>query len=304
MREHPPRVRGRTSPDRRPAASGRTSPARAGKNHLLRLSFCSRRKHPRVCGEELTISWARPLREETPPRVRGRKGNSRNPPSRMRNTPACAGKNAAMGKSNRYQQKHPRVCGEESTGPHDSNSSTETPPRVRGRKLHALLYRRNVGNTPACAGKKFYTIVGRRSLWKHPRVCGEELPPTATNSPFSETPPRVRGRIRGRGQIEYAYRNTPACAGKKVGFVSSLVAPEKHPRVCGEEDRRSQQLLRLREPPRVCGEECAQASSTPDGEETPPRVRGRTNGAGGQRVHQGNTPACAGKNCAFSSNRR
>ena len=54
-----------------------------------------------------------------------------------------------------------------------------------------------------------------------------------------ETPPRVRGRRSRKASFAGMFRNTPACAGKKKGYMYQYGPNQKHPRVCGEEPKKS-----------------------------------------------------------------
>ena len=98
-----------------------------------------------------------------------------------------------------------------------------------------------------------------------------------------ETPPRVRGRGPPLDVPHLMGRNTPAGAGKSRTLRSEREEIKKHPRGCGEEERRSTE----RDKPT----------------ETPPRVRGRVCPAERQWRPEGNTPAGAGKSGPAASRR-
>ena len=51
------------------------------------------------------------------------------------NTPAYAGKTDPTSWKFVFQEKHPRVCGEDSSSQSDHTLEPETPPRMRGRRL-------------------------------------------------------------------------------------------------------------------------------------------------------------------------
>ncbi len=92
-----------------------------------------------------------------------------------------------------------------------------------------------VGNTPACAGK---SLSGRTHAYhprKHPRVCGEEGENHDAMLEYTETPPRVRGRVLFHEGDLLGHGNTPACAGKSNRYLAGAMGATKHPRVCGEE---------------------------------------------------------------------
>jgi len=85
----------------------------------------------------------------------------------------------------------------------------------------------------------------------------------------------MRGRLQAFAAALVCLRNTPAYAGKTGGKNGALKRPQKHPRVCGEDDKNG--LL--------SGLEV----------ETPPRMRGRPFSASSPCSSQRNTPAYAGK---------
>ena len=72
-------------------------------------------------------------RVETPPRMRGRPSVYAQRIKHHRNTPAYAGKTVQQAVKRQLPQKHPRVCGEDSTLPTNEVVRPETPPRMRGR---------------------------------------------------------------------------------------------------------------------------------------------------------------------------
>ena len=58
----------------------------------------------------------------------------------------------------------------------------------------------------------------------HPRVCGENFQNLLTNLFDTGSPPRVRGKHIGLGQLGAGTRITPACAGKtrQLGWVKAV----------------------------------------------------------------------------------
>ena len=145
---------------------------------------------------------------------------------------------------------------------------------MRGRPLVRPLMAEKRGNTPAYAGKTLRIICQTWSQ-KHPRVCGEDSIPRHRHKQPRETPPRMRGRLSQTDVSLSAVRNTPAYAGKTLTAAACRFDPEKHPRVCGEDNPPLLHLCRPRE--------------------TPPRMRGRPNAYLLDFTFLGNTPAYAGK---------
>ena len=191
------------------------------------------------------------------------------------NTPASAGKSVSLASRWWSTRKYPRECGEESATLGSSATLREIPPRVRGRAARCLQVISSAGNTPASAGKRASNLRRAPTTRKYPRECGEECGLVRRWWFGWEIPPRVRGRARRRARPGRAYGNTPASAGKRGPQLAQCSSRRKYPRECGEERRF-----------RRCGRLSL---------EIPPRVRGRARSPTWQLLHQGNTPASAGK---------
>ena len=111
--------------------------------------------------------------------------------------------------------------------------------------------------------------------WAHPRVCGENAHALGKSASGLGSSPRVRGKHRcAPAQCAHA-RLIPACAGKTAVGKVGLPRPGAHPRVCGENSRRSDACVLIT------------GSS--------PRVRGKPARLTGLSPNTGLIPACAGK---------
>ena len=190
-------------------------------------------------------------------------------------TPACAGKTTTDPAHTTARRDHPRVCGENSAGLSSQTLSRGSPPRVRGKPYETIVLARDKRITPACAGKTFSTGLWRSAKEDHPRVCGENPPPSVPCLHSTGSPPRVRGKHRGTRQRRGRTRITPACAGKTYRSGVERITGKDHPRVCGE-NRAQLQGLRA-----AVG--------------SPPRVRGKPYASGQIDSISRITPACAGK---------
>ena len=131
----------------------RNTPAYAGKTFWLSLGCHIGEKHPRVCGEDLSMSRRAMRQQETPPRMRGRLVAAGIKRPDDGNTPAYAGKTIGIFFSKCTNGKHPRVCGEDSAKTRLCANWRETPPRMRGRLSCCTHVETWGGNTPAYAGK-------------------------------------------------------------------------------------------------------------------------------------------------------
>ena len=220
-RETPPLTRGRL--DRRAdlrKVCGNT-PAYAGKTVLVDICLQTRRKHPRLRGEDET---ARTESFEE-----------------LRNTPAYAGKTVSCSLYSTTVQKHPRLRGEDPSGTTSAFRPMETPPLTRGRRHPSINKELRLGNTPAYAGKTGRDGGVSGQVGKHPRLRGEDLPKPKSAARGPETPPLTRGR---RYTIRFCVawcRNTPAYAGKTDLIVITRRLARKHPRLRGE-DSESQSI--------------------------------------------------------------
>ena len=148
-------------------------------------------------------------------------------------------------------------------------------PRVRGKPAGPLDRPPTLGLIPACAGKTARAACGTPASRAHPRVCGENPNARSYSARLMGSSPRVRGK-RGRRQ---GHRRPggliPACAGKTALLRMAFDSPWAHPRVCGENHRRSAR------------NGVAGGSS--------PRVRGKPIHVTELTLCRGLIPACAGK---------
>ncbi len=106
-------------------------------------------------------------------------------------------------------------------------------------------------------------------------MCGEKGVWRMTGLPVRGSPPRVRGKVRRRGQCAVRRGITPACAGKSRSDPRCSLLPRDHPRVCGEKGFFPAVIKSLKG--------------------SPPRVRGKVFGAHVIHAVGRITPACAGK---------
>ena len=118
-----------------------------------------------------------------------------------------------------------------------------SPPRVRGTVLRPdpLLGLQRI--TPACAGNSRHSPPSTSLITDHPRVCGEQMLRVLPGPPSSGSPPRVRGTVDLWGNGAAVYRITPACAGNSLRATRYWQKFWDHPRVCGEQTKKSPSFL-------------------------------------------------------------
>ena len=133
----PPRVRGKVHEEVRNKLWFGITPACAGKRRLLLCPKCTKRDHPRVCGEKLFYAFYHVPCPGSPPRVRGKGIAYMRLSCLVRITPACAGKRKSYSKHKKHHRDHPRVCGEKIALQRRHGKQRGSPPRVRGKEEDA-----------------------------------------------------------------------------------------------------------------------------------------------------------------------
>ena len=145
------------------------------------------------------------------------RGKLRTRPLRLgprRNIPAYAGKTYQGWHRYQITEEHPRVCGENTKGPHFHGAGEGTSPRMRGKRRPHRLGRQGVRNIPAYAGKTL------TAAFKSPSRGG--------------TSPRMRGKLSSANCSKSSMGNIPAYAGKTEHANTAGAAAREYPRVCGE----------------------------------------------------------------------
>ena len=271
----PPRVRGKLCRQNFHLFRVGITPACAGKTLKERRPNEGRGDHPRVCGENAISPRHAHRRAGSPPRVRGKPRAPLRSRVAVGITPACAGKTSEQSAFRAILRDHPRVCGENYGIDPEKIVRPGSPPRVRGKLAAGEKSLAEAGITPACAGKTRRRRLQRITTGDHPRVCGENRSPRAAKGKIRGSPPRVRGKHKGRAGRPQHRGITPACAGKTRTAHG--------------------QIESIRDHPRVCGENAPEMMACPTESGSPPRVRGKQGSHVKCGNRQGITPACAGK---------
>ena len=184
-----------------------------------------------MCGENRRRAAAPRPTQGSPPRVRGKPAAAVASYIGYRITPACAGKTCSLRVRASRRRDHPRVCGENVRPCRCPRWGTGSPPRVRGKRVLRLHFRRPRGITPACAGKTCIALIRRAIGEDHPRVCGENFMAGIRKGYPLGSPPRVRGKLSVFPSPAESARITPACAGKTLRkWRISVVDPSPQPR--------------------------------------------------------------------------
>ena len=228
-----------------------------------------------MCGENVVALSSNFQRWGSSPRVRGKRATYPVVQYPQRLIPACAGKTTIPVMPGRPSGAHPRVCGENGSDLAAWRRSFGSSPRVRGKPSGCSDCLCDRGLIPACAGKTSCDPSRCAALRAHPRVCGENGRPRRFSRKAAGSSPRVRGK-RARNMVAVSpSRLIPACAGKTCDPAAGTSGAGAHPRVCGENLKRT--FLKLRK-----------AGSSP-------RVRGKLGFLHALDGLPGLIPACAGK---------
>ena len=129
----PPRVRGKAQVVGGEESPGGITPAGAGKSWLSKDRDQIDEDHPRGCGEKFVLWLVLSFVLGSPPRVRGKEGESKMNELILGITPAGAGKSAIDPGETGIFMDHPRGCGEKLRLSGTSPSAMGSPPRVRGK---------------------------------------------------------------------------------------------------------------------------------------------------------------------------
>ena len=194
----------------------RLIPACAGKTASGSERRSQSRAHPRVCGENVSLSRLRVLVMGSSPRVRGKHLSPARESVQRGLIPACAGKTYPKPDANRPTRAHPRVCGENTRRSAHQTVKGGSSPRVRGKRGIVQAARIVPGLIPACAGKTVARHGETYCTRAHPRVCGENATAIETKTRELGSSPRVRGKRWLKHPLRCRGRLIPACAGKTI----------------------------------------------------------------------------------------
>ena len=114
---------------------------------------------------------------------------------------------------------------------------------MRGTVCEKWQFRPACRITPACAGNSFPGPVWCKWVKDHPRVCGEQAVDLFCEARVVGSPPRVRGTEARKIAAEHTGGITPACAGNRNILMQKRNGKQDHPRVCGEQTKKSPSFL-------------------------------------------------------------
>ena len=135
------------------------------------------------------------------------------------------------------------MCGEQNGFCSPDASTMGSPPRVRGTAHNPTSQSAPERITPACAGNRTSCLRYSPRIKDHPRVCGEQGRGAGKDGFIAGSPPRVRGTACCSGQARGVFGITPACAGNRPWPAPETGPGADHPRVCGEQTKKSPSFL-------------------------------------------------------------
>ena len=209
-------------------------PAYAGNTSLARLSSCSRRDHPRVCGEHVHFDRQRRYPPGSSPRMRGTRKPVKTKENGTGIIPAYAGNTSAARRREYRRWDHPRVCGEHCASRSNHLRLMGSSPRMRGTHQGWRDDGEVDGIIPAYAGNTRSDTGTSAGARDHPRVCGEHSHILRWRGDIMGSSPRMRGTPCRTPKKAISPRIIPAYAGNTSNIRLKERPPRDHPRVCGE----------------------------------------------------------------------
>ena len=135
--------------------------------------------------------------------------------ARHRITPAHAGNSVARMLSRRYNQDHPRTCGEQFLVISVGRISPGSPPHMRGTAHGQRAAHGSRRITPAHAGNREPISLIWSGSEDHPRTCGEQCVLSSWMKIRGGSPPHMRGTALLLPRKLLRGRITPAHAGNR-----------------------------------------------------------------------------------------
>ena len=173
----------------------RITPAYAGKSWPACLFHPFFQDHPRLCGEKRTKLVMQLALLGSPPPMRGKVSFSDRPITKIRITPAYAGKSSEIFECQLPQKDHPRLCGEKDRCLAIQLLSPGSPPPMRGKVIPACGVLIGMRITPAYAGKRHFMTLPVTRKQDHPRLCGEKELAGIKSRKRVGSPPPMRGKV-------------------------------------------------------------------------------------------------------------
>ena len=145
----------------------------------------------------------------SPPRVRSRRAVAHDTRVEAGITSACAEQTRSCNTPRPRYRDHLRVCGADTYANAEQAERAGSPPRVRSRRWCRVRGRATGGITSACAEQTAPSTGTKRTCRDHLRVCGADNVCDGHSSAQDGSPPRVRSRLRGSGNVHAQHGSPP-----------------------------------------------------------------------------------------------
>ncbi len=209
----PPRRRGRPAEPGRTLHANGLTPAQAGTACGCPARSAAPAAHPRAGGDGVDRHLNGRRNAGSPPRRRGRRIPLKGPGGDVGLTPAQAGTAESSPCFPSPVWAHPRAGGDGDPARLLFWLAAGSPPRRRGRHRDQESPVPNPGLTPAQAGTAKVPDAITRAMAAHPRAGGDGVDAIRVEEAQAGSPPRRRGRRRGRRGRLWLGGLTPAQAG-------------------------------------------------------------------------------------------
>ena len=154
----------------------------------------------------------------SPPPMRGKAHFKYFSKSKIRITPAYAGKRLGYARLTLGVRDHPRLCGEKLIPILYRCGNRGSPPPMRGKAPYYAALTLHIRITPAYAGKSIPPDLPQPARQDHPRLCGEKQIPASPRRSMTGSPPPMRGKGFDADSVGVCTGITPAYAGKRRSF--------------------------------------------------------------------------------------
>ena len=160
----------------------------------------------------------------------------------MRFIPAHAGNSASQLTTGAATTVHPRACGEQCRRLLADSSDVGSSPRMRGTDLGPSRIVPCHRFIPAHAGNRSFAFITSTPRSVHPRACGEQIRKKDAAQFSDGSSPRMRGTALVFVPAWMGRRFIPAHAGNRPNLAIPRSSPTVHPRACGEQPIRDENL--------------------------------------------------------------
>ena len=202
-----------------------------------------RRDHPRIRGEHENLPAPGQPGVGSSPHTRGAHPVAVAVGVGPRIIPAYAGSTAETIQNPSNHRDHPRIRGEHFQVSFQFPLGAGSSPHTRGAHRDTNRAYADMGIIPAYAGSTCSSRLGVESCRDHPRIRGEHHVKRSRLRRIFGSSPHTRGAQPGVSNGELLQGIIPAYAGSTKAADAWVIAHEDHPRIRGEHDHSTDELL-------------------------------------------------------------